>query len=197
MKTKLFMLSLAIIIGTFMFAQDGERRGGGGFGGPRKTVAERVAAIHAKFDSTFHFAADKQAKCDSAFSTFYTAQDAARDEMRANMTPGQAPDPSIAETLREKNKELVATRDEKLQEILTEEEYKKWKTELEPSLRPQRGSGMGNGKGNNADKPKEATTAPATPETPATPAAPSENSDGKKKRKSKNKKVETTTSGTK
>jgi hypothetical protein len=58
--------------------------------------------------------------------------------------------------MREMQQELMAARDEKLQGIMTEEEYKKWKGEVEPSLRPARGAGApggggrGNGGGNGA-----------------------------------------------
>jgi periplasmic protein CpxP/Spy len=145
MKKRITMLLIAGFFTASLFAQEG---GGRGFGGMRRTVAERVADIHKKFDSTFHFATDKQAKVDSAFADFYRSQDRFREEMRANATPGQQPSPEAMQAAREKMQEFQVARDEKLQGILSEDEYKKWKNELEPSMRPQRrreGGGAGNG----------------------------------------------------
>ncbi len=143
------MLAIAIVVATFAQEGAGGNRGGGrGFGGMQRTVAERVAFVHTKFDSTFHFGADKQAKVDTAFAEQYRAQDVARAEAFAVMN-NQQPDPEVMKAARdkiqEKMKELQIARDEKLQTILTDVEYKKWKDELEPSLRPQRGQGGGRG----------------------------------------------------
>jgi periplasmic protein CpxP/Spy len=151
-KLVTFVLLVACTVGAI--AQDGERGGRGfGGGGQRRTIAERVAIVHQKFDSVFHFANEKQAKVDSAFAQQYRAQDALFAEMRANFTPGQQPDPSAREKMQEKNKELNIARDEKLQEILNEEEYKKWKNDVEPAMRPQRGQGGGRGgNGGNSNR---------------------------------------------
>jgi periplasmic protein CpxP/Spy len=159
MNKKLITITLSLVIAVAALAQNGER-GNRGFGGAqRKTIEERVAAVHTKFDSTFHFATDKQAKVDSAFAEQYRAQDAMFAEMRAGFTPGQQPDPAAMQEAREKmtekNKELAIARDEKLQEILTENEYKKWKDELEPAMRPKRGEGRGQGNSGGGDKKPE------------------------------------------
>ncbi len=151
MNKKMIAMIAAFVFTIGAFAQEG-RGQGRGFGGQRKTMEERIAEVHAKFDSTFHFAADKQAKVDSAFAESFKAQDKFREEMRASFTPGQQPDPSIREKMQEKIKEIQVARDEKLQEILSEEEYKKFKDELEPAMRPQRGGGQGGnggGRGGN------------------------------------------------
>jgi periplasmic protein CpxP/Spy len=152
MNKKLIVFIVSVIFTVSAIAQDG---GGRGFGGQRRTVEERVKMVHTKFDSTFHFEADKQAKVDSAFAEQYRAQDKLFAEMRANFTPGQAPDPAVREQMQEKMKELGIARDEKLQGILTETEYKKWKDELEPAMRPQRGQGgQGRGQGNGGGDKK-------------------------------------------
>ncbi|MFM6924375.1 MAG: hypothetical protein ACKOU7_02660 [Ferruginibacter sp.] len=104
----------------------------GGF--QRRTVEERVKMVNDKFDSTFHFDAAKQAKIDSVFAEAYRAQDKFREEMMAN---GAQPDRDV---MRTKMQELAEQRDEKLKGILSEEQMKKWKDELEPSMRPQRGN---------------------------------------------------------
>jgi hypothetical protein len=141
MKRKLMVLMLAMAVTVVTFAQ------GGGGGRQRRTVAERVQMIHNKFDSTFHFEAAKQTKVDSVFAGFYREQDKMREEMMAN-AGGGPPDDATREAMRTKMQEMNADRDEKLQQILTADEYTKWKKELEPSLRPQRGPGGPGGGGN-------------------------------------------------
>ena len=87
---------------------------------------------------------DQTTKSDSAFLDFYKAQDKVFEDMRA---AGGAPD---RDAMREKMQKLAAERDEKLKKIFTEDQFKKWKDEIEPTTRPQRGGGGGNrGGGNN------------------------------------------------
>jgi hypothetical protein len=152
-------ITMLVVVCTTMtlglLAQEGGGRGNWGGGGQRQTVAERVARVHQKFDSTFHFATEKQAKIDSAFAEQYRAQDKMREEMRGSFTPGQQPDPAVMQTMRDKMQELAIARDEKLQGILSETEYKKWKDELEPSMRPQRRGGEGRDGGRGGDAPKQ------------------------------------------
>jgi protein CpxP len=155
MNKKLVTIALSITMVLSAVAQNGERGNRGFGGGQRKTIAERVADVHAKFDSTFHFAADKQAKIDSAFVEQYRAQEKMMQDARANFTPGQQPDPSVMQAAREKIQELAIDRDEKLQGILTETEYKKWKDELEPAMRPKRGEGRGQGNRDGGEKKPE------------------------------------------
>jgi hypothetical protein len=52
------------------------------------------------------------------------------------MGGGGRPDPQV---MREKMQPLAEARDEQLKSILTAEQFRKWKEEIEPSLRPQRG----------------------------------------------------------
>lgn len=99
----------------------------------RKTVEERIKIEHDKFDSTFHFDTGKQAKVDSVFAKYYRAADKAREEMMASGNPDR-------EAMRAQMQDLAATRDGELKGILSEAEMKKWKDELEPSMRPQRGN---------------------------------------------------------
>jgi periplasmic protein CpxP/Spy len=119
---------------------------GGGRGGPRRTVEERVKMIHEKLDSAFNkeIAAVKMTEVDSAFAGYYRAQDKMREEMMAG---GGPPDDATREAMRTKMTELAAERDGKLQKIFTEAQYKKWKDEIEPALRPQRGGRGGPGGG--------------------------------------------------
>lgn len=102
-------------------------------GGPRRTVEERVKAVHEKIDSAFKLDADKQAKVDSAFANYYRQQDKIREEMRSG---GERPD---FQAMREKMQPALDARDKELKTLLTDEQFKKWKEEIEPSLTPRRG----------------------------------------------------------
>ncbi len=103
----------------------------GGF--QRRTVEERVKAIHEKLDSAFKPEASKMVEIDSAFTVYYKASDAAREEMMASGNMDR-------DAMRAKMQEFAAARDEKLKKILTEDQMKIWKETIEPSMRPQRGN---------------------------------------------------------
>ncbi len=123
MKKQFVLMVAAAVIGiTSVNAQ-------GGF--QRRTVEERVKSVHEKLDSAFKPGADKLASIDAIFTTYFTAQDKAREEMMASGTPDR-------DAMRAKNQELMGQRDDKLKNVLTEAEMKKWKDEIEPSMRPQR-----------------------------------------------------------
>jgi periplasmic protein CpxP/Spy len=124
---KILFVALFLMLGTLA----AQAQGGGGF--QRRTVEERVKMIHDKMDSAFKPAADKLKEIDETFTAYYKAQDKLREEM---MSGGERPDPQV---MREKMQPLTDERDGKLKKILTEEQYKKWKEEIEPSMRPQRG----------------------------------------------------------
>ncbi len=125
---KVFLLAFALTVSSVaLFAQGG----GGGF--QRRTVEERVKMIHEKMDSAFKPGEAKLKEIDEVFTTYYKGQDKLREEM---MGSGERPDPQV---MREKMQPLTDERDSKLKKILTEEQYKKWKEEIEPSMRPQRG----------------------------------------------------------
>jgi protein CpxP len=119
------MLSAAVLVN----AQNGNFR--------QRTVEERVKAAHEKLDSAFKFEAAKQTKIDSAFSTYYRAQDKIREELRGG---GERPD---FETMRTKMQPAIEARDKELKALLTEAEFKKWKDEIEPSMMQRRGGGGG------------------------------------------------------
>lgn len=124
---RLFILLMAVsFLGLTSKSQDR-----GGF--QRRTVEERVKLVHDKIDSAFKPSADKLTAIDAAFTDFYKAQDKMREEM---MSGGERPD---MQAMRAKMEPLTTERDEKLKKALSEEQYKKWKEEIEPSMRPQRG----------------------------------------------------------
>jgi protein CpxP len=124
MKIKIsFFVSLLLLAAVAVNAQ-------GGF--QRRTVEERVQMIQQKMDSAFKLDKAKIADVDSAFANYYRATDKLREEM---MNGGGQPD---FQAIREKMQPIADERDKKLQGILTEEQYKIWKEQIEPSMRPQR-----------------------------------------------------------
>jgi len=102
-------------------------------GGQRRTVEERVKSAMEKI-AAFNLDKEKSIQADSAFTGYYKAIDAKREEMRASGSMDR-------EKMREEMQKLGGERDEKLKKFLTEDQFKKWKDEIEPSLRPQRPGG--------------------------------------------------------
>ena len=117
-----------------------QAQGGGGF--QRRTPEERLKMTKEKL-TPLSLDKDQTTKSDSVFMDFFRAQDKEFEAMRAG---GGQPD---REAMREKFQKMAADRDEKLKKIFTEDQFKKWKDEIEPSLRPQRGGNRGGGGGNN------------------------------------------------
>ncbi len=109
----------------------------GAQGGPRRTVEERVKAVHEKIETAFKLDAEKMVKLDSTFANYYRQQDKIRQEMRNG---NERPD---FQAMREKMQPAIDARDKELKTILTEEQFKKWKDEIEPSMMPRRGGGGG------------------------------------------------------
>ncbi len=107
---------------------------GGGF---RRTVEERVQLVHHKIDSAFKPEAATLKKIDETFTRFYTDQDKVLQEL---MGGGDRPD---EQARREKMQPIMDARDKELKTLLTEDQFKKFKDEIEPSMRPQRQGGPG------------------------------------------------------
>lgn len=118
---------------------------GGGQGGQRMSVEDRVKQVMEKF-ADFKLEKSKSDNVDSAFAQYFRAQAKVRDEMRA---AGGQPD---RQAMQEKMQPLMKERDEKLNKVLSPDQYKKWKDEIEPALRPQRGGGGGNGNGGGGNQ---------------------------------------------
>jgi periplasmic protein CpxP/Spy len=131
MKKVILLLAIAI---TGAFAA--QAQGGGGF--QRRTHEERLKQVKEKLVD-LKLDNDQTTKSDSTFIEYFRAQNKMFEDMRAG---GGAPD---REAMREKMQKLGNDRDEKLKKIFTEDQFKKWKDEIEPSMRPQRGGGGGNG----------------------------------------------------
>jgi periplasmic protein CpxP/Spy len=123
MKRQLIVIAMALV--GFMSAQ-----AQGGF--QRRTPEERLKPIHEKLDSAFKLDAAKLTQADNIFLDAFKEQDKQMEELRAG---GAQPDRDAMMAIRKK---VVEARDEKLKAILTEEQMKTWKEQIEPTLRPQR-----------------------------------------------------------
>lgn len=135
MKKAIILLAIAITGVLAVQAQGG----GGRF---RRTPEERLNMVKEKL-TNLNLNSDQTTKSDSAFIDYFRTQHKIFEEMRA---AGGAPD---RDAIREKMMKLAGERDEKLKKIFTEDQFKKWKDEIEPTTRPQRGGGNRNGGGNN------------------------------------------------
>jgi periplasmic protein CpxP/Spy len=131
MKKKMFLFAvLALLAFCGVNAQPG--------GGMQRPIPERVKMVMDKLVD-FKLDKDKTALTDSAFTNFYRSQQKMMEDMRA---AGGQPD---RDKMMEGRKKLSDERDEKLKKIFTEDQFKKWKDEIEPTTRPQRpGGGGGN-----------------------------------------------------
>jgi hypothetical protein len=130
MKTKTILILSSFVLGAITANAQG--------GFQRRTVEERVQMAHHKLDSAFKLDQTKLANADSAFANFYRATDKLRADM---MSGGGQPD---FQAMREKMQPLMEERDKKLQDILTADQYKTWKEQIEPSMRFRRPRGGGN-----------------------------------------------------
>lgn len=129
MKIRNLLLVVCLLaIGSFANAQGGMQR---------RTVEERVKIAHEKIDSAFKLDAAKLAKVDTAFAVYYRGTDKLREEMMAG---GERPDFQV---MREKMQPLMDARDKELKGILSDDQFKKFKDEIEPAMMPRRNGGGG------------------------------------------------------
>lgn len=125
MKKMILIMAIALVSVIATQAQ-----GGGQQRSPEeraKQTMERLADL--KLDK------DQTEKATAVFKDFYEARSKMMQEMRAS--GGQVD----RDQMREKGRKLTDERDEKLKKIFTEDQYKKWKDEIEPAMRPNRQGG--------------------------------------------------------
>lgn len=127
MKTK-----VVLMIAFFVFAAIAVNAQGGF---QRRTVEERVQIMQQKLDSAFKLDKAKLADADSVFANYYRATDKVRDEMMAG--GGQFD----RQAFMDKVQPITDDRDKKLQGILTADQFKTWKDQIEPTLRRRPGGG--------------------------------------------------------
>ena len=94
----------------------------------RMTVEERVKTTMDKMTTPLNLDTAEQSKTATVFTDFYTSQNKMREDARAS---GTRPDRSVFE-------KIMNDRDDKLKAIFTDTQYKKYKDEVEATLRPQR-----------------------------------------------------------
>lgn len=112
---------------------------GGPGGGRGMNIEDQVARVHAKLDSAFKLDAAKLTQADSAFAQFYRARQTKMQELMSG--GGERPS---REAMQEAQKPLIEERDKKLSTVLTADQLKIFKEEIEPSMR---GGGRGPGGG--------------------------------------------------
>ena len=121
MKTKIIMI-VAFLIATTTAVTAQQQ------GFQRRTVEERVQSAMEKISNPLKLDKSQQDKTNAILIDFYKAQDKMRQDAR---TSGNRPDRSEFE-------KMANDRDEKLKGVFNEEQFKKFKDDVEPSLRPQR-----------------------------------------------------------
>ena len=129
-------LALLMSVGTLTAVAQG---GGGNF--QQRPIEERVKTVIEKL-APLNLDKTQTASTDSIFTDFYKASDKTMEDMRASGSFDR-------EAMMAKRKELSDARDEKLKKVFTADQYKKFKDELEATLRPQRQGGGGGGNRNN------------------------------------------------
>lgn len=124
MKTKISMLVALLFAATISTqAQQG--------GMQQRTVEERVKSAMDKISDPLKLDKTQQDKTTAVFTDYYTSQDKMRADARAS---GARPDRSVME-------KMSNDRDDKLKSIFTDDQFKKFKSDIEPTLRPQRPQG--------------------------------------------------------
>ena len=132
MKIKIGFLAILMLAGTMAtFAQ-----GGMGGGMQQRTPEERSKRVVDTLTTVFKLDATAAGSVQTAFMDYYKASDKMRQDMQAG---GGAPDRSAFE-------KLTTDRDEKLKKVMSADQFKKFKDEIEPAMRPRRG-GQGGGGG--------------------------------------------------
>ena len=117
MKSKFTMLLAVILLATYSASAQMQRM----------SIEERVKMTMEKLEP-LKLNAEQQKQTETVFTDYYKNAQKMMQEARDS---GQRPDRSVFEKARD-------DRDESLKKIFTEEQYKKFKDEVESSLRPQR-----------------------------------------------------------
>ncbi len=117
MKKQIVFLALLILAGAATYAQNAQRR----------TVEERVKSAMEIMTPALGLDKTAQSHTDTIFINYYKAM----DKLRETMQPGTAPDRGLFE-------KVANDRDEALKKVLSADQFKKFKDEVEASLRPQR-----------------------------------------------------------
>jgi hypothetical protein len=122
MKKQFFLLIAASLFSlSSLVAQDGRQR---------MTSEERVKITMEKL-TVLNLSAEAKTSTEAIFRDFFDTQEKARKEMRESGNNDR-------EGMLAKREQLMKERDDKLKKVFSVEQFKKWKEEIEPTLRPQR-----------------------------------------------------------
>jgi hypothetical protein len=121
MKNKLGLLLVLLFAGIFSIQAQQQ-------GFQRRTVEERVKMTMDKISDSLQLSAPQQTDATKAFTDYYNAM----EKLREGMAPGTRPERADFE-------KIMADRDAKLKVVFTEQQYKKFKEDLEPAMRRPRG----------------------------------------------------------
>lgn len=119
-----------LLLGTLLLAGSAMAQAQQGQGFQRRTVEERVKRVVDTLTSVFKIEKNIQDQAGTVFTDYYKAS----DKLREGLAEGERPD-------RAQMDKLIAERDEKLKKVLTEDQFKKYKDEIEPALRQRRRQG--------------------------------------------------------
>lgn len=97
-------------------------------------VEEKVNAVLTKFDAAIKPDKAKRNSIETIFTDFYTAQEKLRDNIQGSSPLAQGLQQDY-QSVRKKNENLFTERDTQLKKALSADEYKKWKEDIEPSIR--------------------------------------------------------------
>lgn len=105
----------------------------------KENVTDKVNKALAQFDAAIKPDKSKRTSIGTIFTEFYREQEKLRNDI-------QGPSSGLAQGLqqdyqsvRKKSEALFTKRDTQLQKLLTSDEYKKWKSDIEPSIKSTRG----------------------------------------------------------
>lgn len=119
-----------LLLGALLLAGSAMAQAQQGQGFQRRTVEERVKRVVDTLTSVFKIEKNIQDQAGTVFTDYYKAS----DKLREGLAEGERPD-------RAQMDKLIAERDEKLKKVLTEDQFKKYKDEIEPALRQRRRQG--------------------------------------------------------
>ena len=124
MKIKIGLLSMAMLAAVVIVNAQG---------GQRRTPEERTKRVVDTITTVLKLDQAQQTSAQTAFMDYYKESDKLREAMQAGTPPDRA-----------QFEKLTTDRDEKLKKFLSADQFKKFKDELEPALRPRRQGGGGN-----------------------------------------------------
>ncbi|MBZ4189798.1 hypothetical protein [Niabella beijingensis] len=118
----ILILGLFLALSTSLYAQ-------------KESVGDKVNTALTKFDAAIKPDKTKRSSLETIFTDFYKAQEKLRDNIQGSSTPLAQGLQQDYQSVRKQNEGLFTERDDQLKKLLSADEYKKWKEEIEPSLR--------------------------------------------------------------